>query len=191
MNALVPAPNVPRIARLSVEDFMLLHDSGALDRYAKSELIEGEFFCMNSQCSRHARAKSLLAKRLFEAIERQGLAFEVWTEVSVQLSDDSMPGPDIVVTDYRGDKAIPLENVALIVEVADTTLDMDLGRKAAIYARGPVAENWVLDVTHQRLLVHTRPESGTFADRTEYPLGVAVSARTLPGVEVATSGLVD
>jgi hypothetical protein len=55
MTALEPI-NVPHAAKLKVRDFLLLHDSGTFENYAKSELIEGEIWVMNSIFSRHAGA---------------------------------------------------------------------------------------------------------------------------------------
>lgn len=120
--------------RFTVDQFIALAEQGLFDDYAKSELIEGEIVCMNAQWSPHARMKSDLCVELALALRVLGSKLKPQVEVSVRLDDTSLPEPDIVLTDYRGKGAVPVATVALIVEVSDTTLDIDLGRKLRIYA---------------------------------------------------------
>ena len=181
--------NVPHTAKLRVADFMLLNDAGAFERYAKSELIEGEIICMNSQYSQHARIKSLLMFELESALRAKKSDLSAWCEVSIHLSDDSMPEPDIVLTCYRGTGAVPLDTVALIVEVADTTLDNDLGRKARLYGAAGVAEYWVVDVAGNRILLHTDPTQNGYAEQTAVPFGEPLVSGTIDGIAVATDRL--
>ena len=47
--------------------------------------------------------------------------------------------------------------IALLVEVADTTLAFDLGEKALKYAQAGITEYWVLDIINRRLIVHREP----------------------------------
>lgn len=49
------------------------------------------------------------------------------------------------------------KDAALVVEVADTTVALDLGRKAAAYAAGGVAVYWVVSLPDQLVVVHTAP----------------------------------
>ena len=181
-------PNVPHPLKLRVADFMLLNDSGAFEGYSKVELIEGEIICVNSQFSRHARVKSLLIRRLGNALEALEAPLEAWGEVSVHLSDDSMPEPDIVLTSYRGTGPVPLETVALLIEVADTTLQNDLGRKARMYARAGIKEYWVADVEENRFLIHTKPSEEAYGERIELSFGETIRIGTLPDLQIETTG---
>jgi Uma2 family endonuclease len=181
--------NVPHTAKLRVADFMLLNDAGAFDHYSKSELIEGEIICMNAQYSRHARIKSTLMFELENALRAMNSNLSAWCEVSIHLSDDSMPEPDIVLTSYRGTGAVPLDTVALIVEVADTTLDNDLGRKARLYARAGVAEYWVVNVEENRALLHTDPTQDGYAEQIDVSFGEPLMSGTISGLSVPTDRL--
>lgn len=86
-----------------------------------------------------------------------GSDLEALVAVTVRVSCDSAPEPDIVLTRYREDREVPVETVALIVEIADTTLENELGRKAELYAAAGVAEYWVVDVNEWRVLMHEQP----------------------------------
>lgn len=191
MTVQFPPPDVPRVAKLRVEDFMLLNDSGAFDEYAKTELIEGEIICMNAQYTRHARAKTRFVERLNVALRALTSPYEALVEVAVRLSSDSMPEPDIVIGDFAASGPILLEHVALIVEVSDSTVELDLGRKARIYAGAGLGEYWVLDVENGRLVVHLDPSGGSYRSRTEFPLGIEARSATIEGLKASTANLVD
>jgi Uma2 family endonuclease len=193
MNAPFRIIDTPERVRLSVDDFLLLNDSGAFDGWTKTELIDGEIYGMNAQHSRHARAKSRLAMalalRLRDLGSDLGSDLEALVEVTVRVSSDSAPEPDIVLTCYRGDREVPVETVALVVEIADTTLENDLGRKAELYAAAGIAEYWVVDVNERRVLMHEQPGEIGFAEQIDVPFGEPLLSATIEGLIVETAGL--
>jgi hypothetical protein len=162
MNA-VTIIRTPEKLGLRVEDYLRLARAGAYDGYGKTELIEGDVYAMNAQYSRHARIKT------------------------VALSDDSMPEPDISVTSYQGNDPTPASSIALIVEVADTTLAIDLGRKAALYARHGIPEYWVLDVDAGIIHQMWEPGNAGFAQVRRAPFGNLLMAATLDNLTIATT----
>ena len=60
------------------------------------------------------------------------------------------------------------EDLALIVEVSDTTLRFDLTVKAKLYARASIQEYWTVDINGRRLIVHREPRGGTYQSVTAY-----------------------
>lgn len=190
MNAPVRIVAAPERLRLRVEDFELLADSGAFADHGKTELIDGDIYYMNAQWSRHSRVKTRLALALMIRLAEIGSDLEVLAEVSMRAADDSMPEPDIVLTRYRGDRAIPAETVALVIEIADTTLDTDLGRKVGLYAAAGVPEYWVVDVHDGRVVQYDGPDGQGYGRRSEVPLGQAIASTTIEGLGVETAGLV-
>jgi Uma2 family endonuclease len=46
-----------------------------------------------------------------------------------------------------------------VVEVADSSLGYDLGRKAALYAGFGIAELWVIDAVKLETRIHREPDS--------------------------------
>lgn len=188
MNA-APLITIPYPVRLKNDDFWLLNDHGTFAEYAKTELIEGEILCMNAQHSRHARIKSDMLVELALALRSQGTSLKAISEVSVALSADSVPEPDIVLTSYMGDGPVPLETLALVVEVSDTTLDFDLGRKLALYARAGVPEYWVVDVVGRTVYQHWSPAGEAYVERRTLDVGQSLLAATISGLAVETSAL--
>ena len=188
MNA-VTALRTPAKLGLRVEDYLLIAKTGAFEAHGKTELIEGDVYAMNAQYSGHARIKTRLATRINAALTAAGLPLEALIEVSVQLSDDTMPEPDISVTSYTGNDPVPLDQLILVVEVSDTTLAIDLGRKRSLYARAGVPEYWVVDVEGGTIHQMWAPSGADFGETRVISFGKPIAATTLTGVEVETGRL--
>lgn len=184
MNASAPILTNPHKVGLRVEDFLLLNDSGAFDAYGKTELIDGDIYVMNAQHSPHARAKSRLLVALANRLAGMDSDLEAISEVSIRLNDDTMPEPDIVLTRWRGKGPVPVESVALIVEVSDTTLDTDLGRKSDLYAAAGIPEYWVVDLDEGRALMHENPDAAGYHGQLDILLDERLISATIEGLEV-------
>ena len=108
---------------------------------------------------------------------------------STELSDQSLPEPDIAIVTPNEEKILQGPAVVLAIEIADSTLDTDMGRKAHLYARHGVPEYWVVDldaaVIHQMWL----PHGETFEQRRDVPFGMSVASTTIDGLAVETKSL--
>ena len=69
------------------------------------------------------------------------------------VCDDHRPEPDVVWLKPRryGRTRPTAPDVLLLIEVSDSSLTIDLGEKADIYAQAGVDEYWVIDIPNQRL----------------------------------------
>ena len=94
----------------------------------------------------------------------------------LHLDEHNNPMPDLAVVagtpGYYGDHPV---SAALVVEVADTTLDTDLTDKAERYATAGIADYWVLDLNGGVLHVFRNPQAlhanlGATAYRTHHVL---------------------
>ncbi|WP_448660366.1 Uma2 family endonuclease [Sphingomonas sp. CJ99] len=176
--------------KLRVEDYLLLDRSGAFDGYAKTELLDGELFCMNARHRPHARVKSRLFLEISAALKAMGSQVTALVEASIALSETSAPEPDIVLTsEADGDGLVPLASVALVVEVADTTLSTDLTQKAALYAVAGIPEYWVADLAGRTLRQMWGPDGNGYRERRKVAFGDAMVSVTIDGLKVETSGL--
>lgn len=189
MNAAAPISTTPQKRGLRVEDFLLLDASGAFDDYAKTELIDGDIYVMNAQHSPHARAKSRLLVALANRLAEIGIDLEAISEVAVHLNGDTMPEPDVVLTRWRGNGPVPVDSVALVVEVSDTTLASDLGRKADLYAAAGIPEYWVIDLTEGRALMHELPDADGYHGQLDILLSERLISATIAGLEVDGAGI--
>ena len=191
MNAFAPLELQSR-AWLGIREFLLLQDAGAFAEAGKTELIDGEILTMNAQFQRHGYAKSLLHLAVAAGLKSIKSALVAMTETSVALSPFDMPEPDIVIARKpSSNTAIPLDAVALLIEVSDTTQRFDLGRKAMVYARSGVAEYWVADLDTMQVIRHWAPDAAGYAARDIVAIGDPVTCMTLDGLVVDTSELLE
>ena len=181
----------PRPVRLTIEDFLHLDGAGAFRAYAKTELIDGQIVAMNAQFSQHARAKTLLLRRLANAVETCLPGFEVWSEVSVAIPPDHLPEPDLVVTSFVPERRapVPVETVPLLVKVSDTTLSYDLGTKQRLYAAGGVPEYWVADLEGEVFHRMWSPTQDGYAHADKVAFGRPLASATIEGLTIDTVGL--
>ena len=173
--------------RLRIQDYAALDRAGALSSYAKTELVDGKVYQMSPQYRAHGFIKDELAYRLRRCLEDLGSSLHVATEQSVELAPYSEPQPDIALTsEPRGPGAIPGKSIALVVEVAVSTVNFDMIDKATIYAQADIPEYWVVDVETGRIHQHWRPGAEGYAERREVALGEQVEAVTIEGLSVQT-----
>lgn len=71
------------------------------------------------------------------------------------LDDGTEPEPDVLIVpgsrlDYEDHHPTPLE-VLLLVEVSDSTLTKDRGKKAEDYARADIADYWIVNLVDRQL----------------------------------------
>jgi Uma2 family endonuclease len=134
---------------------------------------------------RHAIITGNLNRLLFMAF-----AGQAWIRCQdpVVLDDGSEPQPDfaLVRKPWRGyphTHPSP-EDVFLLIEVSDSSLDFDRTVKLQLYARAGVREVWIVDLTTDAVLVHRSPSGGSYgsAVRVETPGTLGVEA--LPGVTI-------
>ena len=114
------------------------------------------------------------------------------------LGEHSEPEPDIAVVagaalDYV---AAHPSTAALVVEVADSSLRLDRGFKAAVYARAGLHEYWIVNLVDRALEVHREPQPSADAtdDWTYRSVEVlrpptTVTPRAAPGARIPVADL--
>jgi Uma2 family endonuclease len=166
-----PAPLSPPRKRWTRAECAALESSGIWDQQ-KLELIDGELISRMGKNRPHVNGLVMMMIWLMDAFGRDRINPEVPIDVAPEDNPTNEPQPDLVVlrratTCFQSEPPQP-SDVALIIEVSDTTLQFDLGVKASLYARAGIVEYWVLDVTNRSLIVHREPESGRYRSVAAY-----------------------
>jgi Uma2 family endonuclease len=159
----IPDPQPAPVARrlFSVVELDAMFDAQIISRDERIELIDGEIIRVNAQMMPHGVIKFNLAVKLAGILAS---TFRVSTETTVQLAEATLVDPDIFVTIrkplerryFRG------EELLLAIEVADSSLGYDLGKKASLYAAANIAELWVIDVNNAQTWVHRLPSNAGY-----------------------------
>lgn len=132
-----------------------LVDLGAFEG-DRVELIDGYLVVAEPKGTRHATAVRLVDDALRV---RLPTGWMVTTQDPLALDEDSEPEPDVAVVrggvrDYaRGHP----ERAALVIEVAESSLDFDRRHKGSLYARAGLADYWIVNLIDEQLEVHRVP----------------------------------
>lgn len=149
----------------SVSEYYTMAAVGLLKEDDRVELIEGEVIEMNSIGSRHAACVG----RLTKSCERlAGDVAIVWVQNPVQVNDYSEPVPDVTLLKRRDDfyaQANPgPEDVLLLIEVSDSTLEYDRQIKVPLYARAGVPEVCLVNLPAEVVEIYSRPSGGKYRE---------------------------
>ncbi len=154
------------------------------------ELIEGEIVMMSPIGSRHEE----IVDRLNEwstAVAPRGVA-RVRIQQSLGIPGrQSVPQPDVAWVRPRDYAARRPEaaDALLVIEVAETSLQYDLGEKAAVYAAGGVADYWVVDVAAEIVHVLRHPGPVAYAEHRVAGRGESITPLAHPEAVLAIESL--
>lgn len=170
--------------RFTVDDYYRMADAGILGEDDRVELIEGEIVEMPPVGSYHANVVDELSMLLVERLTRARAHVRV--KNPVRLNDESEPQPDIVVAiprpgGYRSVHPGPKE-IALLVEVADTTLAFDRRVKLPLYARSGVSEVWIVDLQSDAVEVCRDPRGRNYDSHQLFTRGASFAPQAFPDV---------
>jgi len=165
----------------NVDEYHRMSEAGILSEDDRVELMEGEIIKMSPIGSRHAAC----VKRFNTLLHRKaGQAVIVSIQDPIRLDDYSEPEPDVALLRPRTDfysQAHPTPNdVILIIEVADTSLEYERTVKLPLYARAGIAEVWLAIVTRDTVEAFSRPLNGAYQEFREAKRGDVLSPAGFP-----------
>jgi Uma2 family endonuclease len=142
---------------LTVDDVHAMLAAGILEENSRIELLDGVLVEMSPQGPPHAYALRELIALGAVLVAGTDLRLSVQAPLDVG-SPISLPEPDFAIVPKTPIDRHPT-GALLVAEMGNTSLRMDLGPKARIYAAGGVPEYWVLDVQRREIVVHREPTS--------------------------------
>lgn len=185
-----PAAQPRQTRKFTVAEYYRMVDAGILYPRERVELIEGEILTMPPIGPLHAEGVDYLNT----VFSRQSAGrFRVRIQSTVHLGEQLEPEPDVALLRLRPGgygRAHPTpEDILLITEVADSTLDYDRDIKSHIYGRAGIPETWVVNLRADCLEVFRNPGPQGYAQHTIYRRGDKISPVSLPDLEFAVADL--
>jgi Uma2 family endonuclease len=143
------AEGLPR-RRFTVAELERMTAAGILEEDERIELIGGEIVPMSPKGNQHEVLKAALNHYWVPRLPEH---LRLVTETTFRLTLDTYLEPDFVFyPKATGIRGLSAATVPLVVEIADSSLGYDLGRKSGLYASFGIAELWVIDAV--RLVTH-------------------------------------
>jgi Uma2 family endonuclease len=162
------AEGLPR-RRWSVAEIEAMVAKGIILDDERFELIGGEAVPMSPKGARHEMVKIALNRFLQRAAPDH---LEIAQETTLRLDKYSFVEPDFVVFQRGLDlKALNGGAVLLAIEVADSSLAYDTGRKRRIYAAYGVREEWVINANTLATRVLRQPGRSGYKSARTKPYG--------------------
>jgi Uma2 family endonuclease len=159
------AEGLPR-RRFTVAEVEAMVAAGVMDEDERVELIGGELVPMSLKGIEHEVVKRALVDQWIRARPEE---VRLAPETTFRLSEDTYLEPDIVIYPRTsGLRGLTGATVLLVVEIADSSLHYDIGRKAAVYAGFGIAELWVIDAVRLTTRVFREPGANGYRDARDF-----------------------
>ena len=173
----------------SVEEYHHMAEVGILAEDERVELIGGRILRMSPIGSQHAAYVSFLNRKL-RAIEETVI---VRIQDPIILDDETEPQPDVAVVKLKAnayaDSHPHAEDVLLLIEVADTSLEEDRQIKLPRYADSGVPEVWIFNLIEDIVEVYREPltlANGIpgYRRRTDFRIAESLSPEAFPDLRI-------
>jgi len=172
----------------TVDTYHRLGELGILDEDDRVELLDGQIVEMTPIGGPHVacvvRLNDLLSRRL-------GSDTSVSVQNPVVLADRSEPQPDIAVlrrpNGLSGAWLPSPEDVLLVIEVADTSLERDRDIKIPLYAEAGIPEVWLVNLPGDQIELCREPGPDGYRDVRTVTRGGTLTAVKLPGLGISAS----
>jgi Uma2 family endonuclease len=146
-------PMSDRIRPLYRDEYYRLAEFGAFED-ERIELLEGELVRMSPPGAPHSATIQVL-NRLFlpRLLERA----EVRIQLPFDAAETSQPQPDVALVPLDTYRTAHPAKAYLLIEVAESSLGYDQGKKQRIYARARVPEYWIVNIPDECIEVYRQP----------------------------------
>jgi Uma2 family endonuclease len=180
----IPPPPPPPVRRITVDEYERMIKAGVLEDPGKIELIDGFLVNKMGKSAEHSYA-ALSANEILGA--RLPTGWSARLEQPVRIPDYDEPEPDVAVVrgsrlDYRHRIPGPAD-IAMLVEVSDSSLGGDRTKKLSAYARAGIPVYWIIDMVDGQVDVYSEPSPSGYRSHEVLAPGHVLSV-VIDGVEV-------
>ena len=159
-----PAALTPARRRFTVAEYYAMAEAGILSESDRVELLDGVIIVMPPIGNWHAfSVNSIVAAFPSTLLENRAV---LSVQNPVRLDVGSEPQPDAMLLRWRGDfyrdEHPGPDDVLLLIEVSDATVDFDRNAKLPLYARAGIPEVWIVNRTARRIEGYSEPSDSGY-----------------------------
>lgn len=174
--------------RFTVAEYERMGQFGIFSEDDRVELVCGEVIEMSPIGERHAACVGRLTQIITLLLLRSAI---VWVQNPLRLDNHSEPQPDIAVlkprADFYGSAHPGPEDVLLVIEVSDTTLEYDRKVKVPLYARAGIRETWVVNLSEERIETYADSAGGAYQTVNSYARGDELQSLALAALHLSVA----
>lgn len=191
----VDIPSALQMRRWSIAEYHRLIQDGFLTENDHVELLEGWIVGKMPKNPPHDGTLLLLHELLRDLLPRE-FVVRCQSSLTIKGNKPSEPEPDLLVARGPAKRYLRAHpgppETALVIEVADTSLDYDLGIKKRIHARAGIVHYWVVNLIESTIVALTNPIAGrspNYDEIHEFSIGntipIVVFGRTIGQIAVS------
>jgi Uma2 family endonuclease len=174
--------------KFTVEQYHKMVESGILTEDDRVQLIRGEIIEMSPIGTKHAACVKCLNKLLSRKLRDRVL---IAIQDPVVLNNNSEPQPDVALLKPRDDfyaTAHPQpQDIFLLIEVADSTIEYDREEKIPLYAQANIIEVWLVDINEEIVEVYQQPTAAGYQLMQKFASGQTLSIKAFPDVNITVN----
>ena len=174
--------------RFTVDEYHRKGEAGIIREDDRVELIRGRVVQMSPIGRRHAGCVKYLGNTLVRLLGPRAV---VGIQDPVITGPEGEPQPDVAALlprpdFYRHQHPAP-DDILLLVEVADSSLDYDRSEKIPLYAEAGVREVWLVNLAGEAVEVYRDPREGHYRDVHTARRGETIAPLAFPDVALAVN----
>jgi|AntRauTorckE5430_2_1112549.scaffolds.fasta_scaffold00105_5 Uma2 family endonuclease len=171
----------------TLEQYHSMVAAGVLTENDRVELLYGKIVPMSPVGRYHAACVSNIQEFFILSF---GKKFTWRTQDPVAMLDNSEPEPDFIIAvrdeNNYAEGHPTRDDILVLMEVSDSTLDKDREHKLPIYAEGGVKEYWIINLVERQFEIYTVPnQGGTYGEQAIHQEGSTFEHKLLGTIEVS------
>lgn len=149
---------IAQAKRFTLDEYHKLAELGFFHEDSRIELIKGEIIQMAAKGKAHETCLRKLLKELPKLVDGRAT---LQCQAPITLPPNSEPEPDFAIVKNRSDdyfSAHPApDDVLLVVEVSDSSIDYDQDVKLPLYAEAGISDYWIFNLADNQLECYSEP----------------------------------
>lgn len=175
----------------TVEDYHRMGEVGILSEDDRVELLEGEIVQMIPIGSRHASCVGRFTHQLISRFRSKAIVFP---QNPINIDNHSEPQPDISVLrnrkDFYADSHPTPDDILLVVEVMDSSVDIDRHVKLPLYAQAGIPEVWLVDLEQRCIEKYVQPEQKQYQTMKRFDRQDEITTESFPDIHFKVVDLI-
>ena len=149
---------VTKAKKFTIDEYHRLTELGFFSEDDRVELIRGEIIQMAAKNTTHSVCSTRLYRELLNLIQEQAT---IRGQEPIIISNNNEPEPDLVIARNQDDdylEAHPrLNDILLLIEIADSSLKYDQDVKLTLYAEAGISNYWIFNLVANYLESYSEP----------------------------------